>query len=252
MPSTTPPGGMRELGPQNLCGCVRICRYRDDMVDPSPPKFRAGSFTCPHCDAICQQIWAKCDAFGDDGSEFDPGIFVTTCFVCEKRVIWRLVHRRSASSTKLYEDAEIIWPAGTGTAPPRHSDMPENVSQLYSEAASVSETSPRSAAALLRLALELLLTDLYPQATTLNGMIAAAAASGLPDQVTNMMDIMRFSGNENIHAFRPDDGAADAATMFLLLNVVVERLIALPNQVENLFDALPEGMKEQVVKRNGA
>lgn len=50
---------------------------------------------------------------------------------------------------------------------------------------------------------------------------------------------------------RHEDTIETAQTMFRLLNVVVERLITEPKQIDAMFDALPETKKTQVEKRDG-
>lgn len=149
------------------------------------------------------------------------------------------------------QTGDIIWPVTSGTGPDRNTDMPPEVAALYEEASSIASLSPRSASALLRLGLELLLEDLYPaKKGNLNAMIAEGVKAGLPEQVQKTMDVMRFSGNENVHAFQPDDSAADASTLFGLLNYVVERLISQPKQLDALYEGLPENFKDSVAKRD--
>jgi hypothetical protein len=48
----------------------------------------------------------------------------------------------------------------TGTAPQPNTDLPESMKRIYTEAASISNKSPRGAAALLRLAVQVLCKEL--------------------------------------------------------------------------------------------
>jgi hypothetical protein len=218
-----------------------------DDVDRRPI-YKRTAFECPHCGAHSQQDWATCSATTDlDDEGFDPKLRVTICFACGEQTVWKFKDQVFGAWS---ETATIIHPTTMSEAPPRNPDMPENVTEMYDEAGAIAAASPRSASVLLRLALELLLTDIYPEAGDLNSMIAAAVKDGLPEQVTNVMDVMRFSGNKNVHEFQPDDNAATAETMFELLNIVVERLITQPRKMSSLFSALPDGYKEQVAKRN--
>lgn len=213
------------------------------------PRFKTKSFTCPHCGANCQQSWATCSAQDDDsGNAFDPSLYVSTCFVCNAEAVWL---ERKVSQGSLARVGRLIHPVAERGGPPRSSDMPENVSALYDEASTVVTLSPRSASALLRLALEVLLEELYPDdAGNLNAMIGAAVKDGLPERVQKTMDYMRFSGNQSVHKFHHDDTPETAATLFNLLNIVVERLITQPQQLESLYEGLPEGFKDQVEKRD--
>jgi len=129
--------------------------------------------------------------------------------------------------------------------------MPRDVAALYDEASTVVQLSPRSASALLRLALEVLLEELYPDNRgNLNAVIGAAVEDGLPQGVQQTMDYMRFSGNQSVHEFHHDDTLETATTLFGLLNIVVERLITQPNQLADLYDSLPDTFRQSVKKRD--
>ncbi len=129
--------------------------------------------------------------------------------------------------------------------------MPANVAVLYDEASTVAALSPRSASALLRLALEVLLEGLYPESKgNLNAMIGEAVQDGLPKGVQKTMDFIRFNGNQSVHKFHHDDTPETATTLFALLNFVVERLITQPKQLEDLYGGLPDDFKSQVERRD--
>lgn len=215
------------------------------------PEHLASSFTCPHCHALAQQRWAKCSAkqTGGTSEEFDPQLELSTCFACGQTSVW-LISKKSLSGYT-FTEGRLIHPVTELGGPPRSPNMPQDVADLYDEASKIAQLSPRAACGLLRLALELLLKGLYPDAGNLNAMIGAAAKDGIPKQVIKMMDVTRFSGNENVHELHPDDSAADAVTLFGLLNIAVERLISEPLAVEELYERLPERVKQQVDRRDG-
>lgn len=112
------------------------------------------------------------------------------------------------------------------------------------------KASPRSAAALLRLSLEGLLTGLYPDAGGLNATIGAAARAGLPRQVIDAMDVLRFNGNAAIHEISRKDNAETAASLFAVLNLVVTRLVTEPRQIEALHAELPASVRASIEKRD--
>lgn len=214
------------------------------------PYFGKKSFTCPHCGANCQQSWARCEARDEDSEDaFDPYLNVSTCFVCNAEAVW--LRERFARSSWGGDSGQIIYPTAQRGGPPRSSDMPEAVASIYDEASTVVGLSPRSASALLRLALEALLEDLYSDNKgNLNAMIGAAVKDGMPQGVQQTMDYMRFSGNQSVHELHHDDTLETATTLFNLLNFVVERLITQPRQLEGLYGGLPHTFKEQVQKRD--
>lgn len=220
------------------------------MSGAHPPRARAESFDCPHCGAYTQQTWAECYAKSDDsGDSFDPELLVSTCFGCRGEAVWKLNPRR-AESPSWVRGAQIIHPAVEHAGPLRSADMPTDVAELYDEASTVMNLSPRSASALLRLALEVLLEGLYPQAGKLNDMIGAAVEDGLPTKVQQTMDYIRFNGNQSVHKFHHDDTVETASILFSLLNIVVEHLITQPKQLASLYAELPQTFRDQVGRRD--
>lgn len=231
---------------------VGRARYLARVTVDTTPYFKSESFACPICGAFAQQSWAECSAQDSkSGDHFDPSLNVSTCFVCRGEAVWlRSVSYGTGSRRTI---GKLIHPTAKLSGPARSSDMPEEVAALYDEASTILALSPRSASALLRLALEVLLEGMYPDKQgNLNAMIGAAVADGLPERVQKTMDFMRFSGNQSVHKFHHDDTPETAATLFNLLNIVVERLITQPKQLDSLYDGLPEGFKEQIDRRDGA
>lgn len=143
----------------------------------------------------------------------------------------------------------MIAPHQLGGVPPAE-DMPDPVAAVFDEARAVAKQSPRSAAALLRLALESLLGDLYPNASNLNDAIRLAAADGLPRQVIDAMDVLRFNGNASIHELSRDDTPETAAALFKVLNIVVRHLITEPLEIGSLHDELPDTVRAQIERRD--
>jgi hypothetical protein len=165
--------------------------------------------------------------------------------------VWLKGQARAEWSGVMMESGTLIHPTVNFSGPPRSADMPPEVAALYDEASSVVDISPRSASVLLRLALQTLLEGLYPEEQdTLNKLIGAAVAAGLPHEVQKTMDLMRFNGNESAHEFHHDDTPETATTLFNLLNIVVERLITGPKQLDELYEGLPETFRQQVERRD--
>jgi hypothetical protein len=140
----------------------------------------------------------------------------------------------------------------TGTAPFPNPEMPDNVRSLYLEAASVASKSPRGAAALLRLSVQLLCKELGEQGININDDIKNLVAKGLPEIVQKSLDIVRVTGNEAVHPGQIDtDDPEVVAKLFDLLNIIVEYMIALPKRVTGLYSALPSGALNSIKKRDG-
>src|SRR4051812_38786905 len=99
-------------------------------------------WTCPFCETLSYQHWRKLFA----NLQGDEHTLLDDCKRCEcgacKQVSWWI-------------EGTLVWPRVSSVLPP-HDEMPSDVKALYDEARSVAEVSPRSAAALLRSALETL------------------------------------------------------------------------------------------------
>jgi hypothetical protein len=110
------------------------------------PTVLARSFTCPHCGTISMQNWWVRMWNGNQHPNNDHNpLRVSTCQHCEKNTLW-------VTSTMYYPD--------NGNAPFPNPEMPENVKKLYAEASAIHMKSPRGAAALLRLGIQVLCKEL--------------------------------------------------------------------------------------------
>ncbi len=202
------------------------------------PKVFAGSFTCPHCGAISQQQWRAISWHGDHyGDNKFNAIRIGTCTHCQKNTLW-------------IED-QMYYP-DTGTAPFPNPEMPGNVRNLYLEAASIASKSPRGAAALLRLSVQVLCKELGEKGVNINDDIKNLVTKGLPEIVQQSLDIVRVTGNEAVHPGQIDtDDPEVVAKLFDLLNIIIEYMIALPKRVSGLYSALPSNAIDSVKKRDG-
>jgi Domain of unknown function (DUF4145) len=202
-----------------------------------PPAVFTSKFTCPHCAAIAKQSW---QARARDFNQYHPRetneIRVATCDHCGNYTLWH-------HETMVYPDR--------GNAPPPNPDMPDDVNRYYEEAAAIAAKSPRAAAGLLRLAVQLLCKELGEAGQNINDDIGALVKKGLPSTVQQSLDIVRVTGNNAVHPGQIDtDDEQVVAALFSLLNVIVEYMISLPNRVGTLYGALPAGALDQIKKRD--
>jgi hypothetical protein len=132
-------------------------------------------------------------------------------------------------------------------------DMPDDVKADFLEARSVFDISPKSAAALLRLALQKLMPYLGEKGKDLNTDIGNLVRKGLPVEVQKSLDTLRVIGNNAVHPGQidlNDNNKAMAGTLFGLLNFVVERMITQPKALEKLYDSLPASNLDAIAKRD--
>jgi len=202
----------------------------------SPPEFKKGGFHCPHCDTFAHQSWNQLSIRGTFAQ--NPEIYSSKCNRCDNRCYWI--------------DEDIIYPRKS-IAPQPHEDMPESVEEDYLEARSIVQSSPRAAAALLRLALEKLLNDLDAEGGTVNSMIGNLVESGRIDRRIQMaLDSVRVIGNESVHPGQldMDDDEETALILFDLLNTIVRTTITEERIISETYESLPENKKEGIENRD--
>lgn len=151
----------------------------------------------------------------------------------------------------LWREGVLIVP-DTSSAPMGHSDLPESLAADFEEARSVFSRSPRSSAALLRLVIQKLCSELGQKGKNINDDIAALVADGLPVRVQQALDIVRVIGNEQVHPGQLDvrDDPAIASELFRLVNFIVEDRITRPKEIQELYDRLPEDKRSAIEKRD--
>jgi len=149
-------------------------------------------------------------------------------------------------------DRQIVYPIPC-LAPNPIAGMPEDVKKDYEEASAVLAHSPRACAALLRLALQRLCVHLGQPGKVLNNDIKALIQQrGLKPQIQQALDIVRVTGNNAVHPgeMNLDDNQEIALSLFTVINLIVEEMIVIPNQIQELYSALPEEDRERIARRD--
>lgn len=222
------------------------------------PKFNENSFTCPYCQTYAEQKWSiykmpmdlnnrfvfNCQQEGNpisnlsvDEVESLDAISISTCQACKKYHIWH--------------NDKMIVPSDSPIPMPLK-DMPKAVKNIYLEARDVYPISYKSACALLRLAVQHLCKELDEKGNNINDDIGSLVSKGLPERIQKALDIVRVVGNNAVHPGKMDerDTKLYAEKMFKLLNMIVEDRIVKPNEIDDLFDGLPDGAKNAIVRRD--
>ena len=203
------------------------------------------AFTCPHCHtlSLMKFSWHRHDedvqffAQRVGYNEYLNQLFIARCVNCGKKIIWI--------------NDDYIYPDIVAEDP--NVDMPESVKQLYNEAGTIYNKSPRAACALLRLAIDRLCNELGETDRDINKNIGSLVKKELPQSVQQALDVVRVVGNKAVHpgviSFDVDDKGT--ATMLMrLLNIITERMITEPKEIESLYEGLPETVKEFITKRD--
>lgn len=209
------------------------------MMPYSGPEYDRDGFNCPHCNAFAKQSWDKIDV-SVNSTYYDLGK-VAICDHCRGYSIW--------------VNKIMIYPISDGVPGP-HFDMPEDIKTDYNEARSIASRSPRSAAALLRLAIEKLTTILLgsEKGKDLNQNIGILVQKGLPVRIQKALDYLRVIGNNAVHPLGMIDLTDDKKTansLFGVLNMIVDNMITEPQKINEMYDTLPEKDKANIEKRDG-
>ncbi|MBA7685792.1 hypothetical protein ES703_94220 [subsurface metagenome] len=202
------------------------------------PGFEKDGFHCPHCDVWAHQVWGA--AYNERrtlGYEKVENLFFSVCRRCDGYALWL--------------DKKMIYPEAS-VAPLPSEDMPPSVKEDFVEARNVVNTSSRSAAALLRLAVQKLMIELGEKGKNLDEDIGNLVAKGLPEKIQKALDSVRVIGNNAIHPGQIDlrDDTGTATSLFELLNIIVEAQIAQQKKVDAMFDKLPKGAKNHIKNRD--
>ena len=202
------------------------------------------SYTCPHCNTFSQVVIEeyiiRCDISpnpGPFGGYFGSKITIHMCQCCHNKIIW-------LKDDYIYPDI-VVEEANP--------DMPESVRRLYEEAGLIYNKSPRAACALLRLAVENLCQELGQVDRDINKNIAALVQKGLPPSIQKALDTVRVVGNKAVHpgqiAIDVDD-VNTAKMLMRLLNMIVERMITEPKELEEVYGLLPKSTREAIERRD--
>lgn len=211
-----------------------------------PPQYAAEAFNCAHCGAYAQQLWKEVSLRAPGTDQMHAGSFFvqsqdqvafTECQHCKQYGIWI--------------DHQMVYPPES-PAPLAHSETPPEISQDYDEARAIVTQSPRGAAALLRLAVQKVCIHLGEPGKNLNDDIASLVKKGLSPQVQRSLDVLRVIGNNAVHPGQIDlrDDTRTALALFTAMNLTVEQVIAVPNQIDALYESLPEGARSAIEKRD--
>ena len=203
-----------------------------------PPEYEKEEFNCAHCKVFAHQIWSKLGVI-DLFKVYLPSdlLTVSKCKHCNKWSIWI--------------EESLVYPAQITVEDP-NDDMPDEVKKLYRESAQVLSISPRAAAALLRLGLQILLGAVGGDGKNINDDIKKIVALGVEPETQRALDILRVFGNSGAHPgeIKLDEDPDLVHKMYGLMNYVTDRLITQKNQINELFEGLPEGIKGQIESRD--
>jgi len=206
-----------------------------------PPTFESDAFDCPHCGVYSHQTWYAGAKYGYSYSSLKRGkhLKISVCTRCNDYALWA--------------DKKMIYPIETG-APAPEDAMPKDVKDDFLEASNIVYSSPRSAAALLRLGIQKLMINLGEDGQNINNNIGNLVKKGLPETVQQALDAVRVIGNNAVHPgeLNLKDDVETALALFDLVNLIVRIMISQPKQVKKLYYKIPKGAQEAIKKRDNS
>lgn len=221
------------------------------------PEIDLKIFTCPICNSISGQKWKTWELLCD--SEDAYGLFPPNFFPIkfENEEQEKIVDRLKLSTCDACEEYHIwlndkmIFPI-VSNIPVANEDMPETVKAVYNEAREVQSISKKSAAALLRLGVQLLCKELGESGENINNDIASLVSKGLDSSVQKMLDTLRIVGNNAVHPgeIDLDDRNDISVSLFSLLNFIVDEMISKPKKIEEMYGVIPENLRNKIDIRN--
>ncbi|WP_421865067.1 DUF4145 domain-containing protein [Motiliproteus sp.] len=202
------------------------------------PERGVNSFTCPHCGVLARQRHKSSpdELNGNYSYSNSHRVCLTRCDSCGDFSLWHF--------------DKMVFPK-IGLAPQPNPDLPDEVKTDYLEAASISNLSPKGAAALLRLAIQKLCVHLGGDGSNINNDIKTLVENGLPPKIQKSLDIVRVIGNNAVHPGQIDtDNPEVVGNLFMLINIIAETMITVPNQIDSLYGELPEGARDAIQRRD--
>ena len=207
------------------------------------PKLKLTAFHCPHCHVFSRQDWFTLSYYCYGGPHTDLSHWtLSKCSYCGEYAIW-------------YRDDDgngfQIYPKSTLVEEPNE-DLTDVIKKLYAEAAEVKDISPRSAAALLRLALQELCKQLGEDGKNINDNISNLVRKGLPICVQKALDSVRIIGNNAVHPgeINVDDNIEIVNKLFGIINFIADQTITREKEINAFYANLPEKSREAVEKRD--
>jgi hypothetical protein len=228
-----------------------------------PPEHAKGQFHCPYCAVFAKQRWSHLEAIGDSystnnrnqyaGKVYDSNILNLTPTTGKLPEIWTISVCEHCNNISVWNKNSMVFPKKITVEQP-NPDLSEEIQADYLEAANVLNDSPRSAAAILRLALQKLCVQLGESSKSINNDIAALVKKGLNPTIQKSLDALRITGNNAVHPGELDlkEDINRVVKLFGLLNFISEKMITEPKEIGAFYDELPDEAKKAVHKRDAA
>lgn len=201
------------------------------------PEYAQEAFTCPHCGVYARQQWIHWE-LGGRPSQRTHAIARAECHNCCEYSVWH--------------DKQLIYPHLLAGPVPA-TDMSDNVREVYEEARTIAAASPRAAAALLRVCVEMVINELVPGDATLFRKIGKLVEQDLDQRIQKMLDSVRFYGNDGgAHPGEIDlkEQPEVVSMLMFCVNRIVEQMNTWPRQADEFYETIPENKRQGIEQRD--
>ena len=200
----------------------------------TPPKYGERAFHCQYCGTYCYQGWTY---EGKSISITSAGRGVSTIDALKPLAISQCYRCREVS---LWLDKKLIYPDRTSVER-ANPDLPDDVKELYDEAASILQKSPRAAAALLRVALEKLCKEQGEERLSLSQNIDLLKEKGeILEEIYESMTVVRVVGNQAVHPgkieFESNETPEIVISLFEVINFIAENMITKKKRAKAIYE----------------
>ncbi|MHB1286747.1 MAG: DUF4145 domain-containing protein [Leptospirales bacterium] len=202
------------------------------------PEFNKSAFNCPFCGAYASFDWGHLMV-----NARAVGHAAAKCSHCREWTLW---------AKPSFGDVGILVYPPKITSPLPSSDMPQECLGDFEEARIVSSESPRAAAALLRLVVQKLCEHFGESGKNINEDIQKLVKKGLDPGIQKALDIVRVTGNYAVHPgeMNIEDNSEVVSKLFHLVNMIVQDMITKPNELNKLYEELPEKDRKNIEVRD--
>lgn len=225
------------------------------------PEVMKAAYVCPYCEVHAQQLWqAVVVGTGEYsrhpkedvhklGAEEGLGLKEGTHRIIgpQRTGMWvGLCTNWDCRKETLWVGGEMVVPRRK-TGPVAHEDMPEEVRKLYEEAREIAEASPGAAAAVLRKAAEKLCNDLVGEEIYFHDAVKKLYEDRrIHTRTKETLDKVRKVGNKGAHpseAIDFNERRDVPPWLMMMINMIVEETITVPQHQEEVWNSLPEEVK---------
>lgn len=223
------------------------------------PGHAQGEFHCPHCGVYAKQRWSHLKAAGDAYTErAQYGGYIHQSKISNQTEItgnlaelWTISICEHCKAVVFWLENDIIYPKKI-LVPQPNEDLNKEIQEDYLEAANVLDESPRSAAAILRLALQKLCMQLGEKGQNINNDIGELVKKGLNPFIQKSLDALRITGNNAVHPgeLNLKEDKEKVIKLFDLINFIAEKMISELKLIDTFYSDLPQEAKDAVKKRD--